>query len=210
MSYGLELPLRGLIAGVIIAAPVGPVNVLCIRRTIEKGWRSGMVSGLGATVADTVYGAVAGFSVSLVIQFLLREEGWLRFFGGIALIVIGVLYYFRTPGSIKGDPEESEKSDLISAFLLTLSNPSTVLSFLAVLAILRLGGRRPLWQTSLLVGGIFAGSLAWWIVLTSSVNLLRDKFDDRAIVWMNRIGAIAISAFGLANLLLSRGYRHQS
>ena len=93
MMIDLELPIRGLAAGLIIAAPVGPVNVLCIRRTIEKGWKSGILSGFGAALADTLYGAVAGFSISLVIQFVVREEFWIRLIGGILLMGIGVVYY---------------------------------------------------------------------------------------------------------------------
>jgi threonine/homoserine/homoserine lactone efflux protein len=208
MAIDLELPIRGLAAGLIIAAPVGPVNVLCIRRTIEKGWRSGIVSGLGATLADTLYGAVAGFSITLVIQFLLREEFWIRLIGGIILVGIGVIYYFRSPGSLEGEQEESANSDFVSALLLTLTNPTTVLSFLAVLATLGLGRHRPLWQTSLLVAGIFAGSMTWWTILISAVNLLRGKVTDRTMRWMNRVAGIAIGGFGLVNVLLSRGHRH--
>src|SRR5208283_2588501 len=92
MAMDLELPIRGLAAGLIIAAPVGPVNLLCIRRTLEKGWKSGMVSGLGAALADTLYGAIAGFSITLAIQFLIREEFWIRLVGGFLLMVIGVVY----------------------------------------------------------------------------------------------------------------------
>ena len=208
MAMDLELPIRGLVAGFIIAAPVGPVNVLCIRRTIEKGWKSGLVSGVGAALADTLYGAVAGFSISLVIQFLLREEFWIRLIGGILLMAIGVIYYLRKPGSLKGDSDDSAHSELISALLLTLTNPTTVLSFLAVLATLGLGEHRPIWQTSFLVGGIFVGSMTWWVILAGSVNLLRDKFSDHAMLWMNRIGGIAIALFGLVNMLLSRGHPH--
>src|ERR1017187_3726813 len=80
---GLELLIRGLLAGLIITAPVGPVNVLCVQRTITKGWRSGLFSGLGSAVADALYASIAGFSISFVIQFLLRELFWIRFFGGI-------------------------------------------------------------------------------------------------------------------------------
>src|SRR5579864_7599985 len=101
MVMDLDLPIRGWIAGLIIAAPVGPVNVLCIQRTIEKSWKSGILSGLGAAVADGLYGAVAGFGISLVIQFLIREEFWIRLIGGIFLMGIGVVYYFKPPQSLK-------------------------------------------------------------------------------------------------------------
>ena len=205
MVIDLELPIRGLAAGLIIAAPVGPVNVLCIRRTLKKGWRSGLLSGFGAALVDTLYGAIAGFSITLVIQFLIREEFWIRLIGGILLMGIGVVYFLRTPGPLQADADDSANSDFISSLLLTATNPTTVLSFLAVLATLGLGRHRPLWQTSFLVAGIFCGSMAWWIILASAVNLLRRKVTDRTMRWMNRVAGLAIGAFGLVNVLFSRG-----
>jgi len=209
MLIDLELPLRGLAAGFIIAAPVGPVNVLCIQRSLTKGWRSGLLSGVGAALVDTLYGGIAGFSISLVIQFLLREQFWIRLIGGILLIGIGAALYFKKPHSLKASRKDSSShSDLVSAFLLTATNPTTVLSFLAVLAMLGLGRQRPLWQTSLLVGGIFCGSMTWWIVLTCGATLLRDKVTDSTMRSLNRVGGLAIGLFGLVNILLSRGHRH--
>ncbi len=205
----LELPIRGLAAGLIIAAPVGPVNLLCIRRTLEKGWKSGMVSGLGAALADTLYGAIAGFSITVVIQLLIREEFWIRLVGGILLMVIGVVYYRRPSRSLEAGPDVSSvNSDFVSAFLLNVTNPTTVLSFLAVLATLGIGRQRPLWQTSLLVAGIFCGSMIWWTILVSAANRLRSRITDRTVRWMDHVAAIAIGGFGLANVLLSRGRRH--
>jgi threonine/homoserine/homoserine lactone efflux protein len=204
----LELPLRGLAVGLIIAAPVGPVNVLCIQRTIQKGWKSGVLSGFGSAVADTLYGAIAAFGITLVIQFLIREEFWIRTIGGILLMGIGIVYYCKPPRSLEaGGESSSAHSDFISTLLLTLTNPTTVLSFLAVLATLGLGRQRPLWETSFLVGGIFCGSMAWWIVLASGVNLLRSRINDRGMRWMNRVAGIAIGGFGLVNVLLSRGHK---
>ena len=209
MLIDLELPLRGLAAGFIIAAPVGPVNVLCIQRSLEKGWKSGLISGVGAALVDTLYGGIAGFGISLVIQFLLREQFWIRLIGGILLIFLGAALYFEKPRSLKHDEKDSSPhSDLVSAFLLTATNPTTVLSFLAVLAMLGLGRQRPLWQTSLLVGGIFCGSMTWWIILTGGTTLLRDKVTDRTMLWLNHIGGLAIGAFGVVNIVLSRGHRH--
>ncbi|MGA3042130.1 MAG: LysE family transporter [Bryobacteraceae bacterium] len=215
MLMDLDLPIRGVAAGLIIAVPVGPVNVLCIRRTLEKGWKSGILSGCGAALADTLYGAVAGFSMTLVIQFLLREEFWIRLIGGVLLMGIGALYYRKAPASLHPDNGDgggngggSAHSDLISTLLLTVTNPTTVLSFLAVLATLGLGRHRPLWQTSLLVAGIFCGSMAWWIALASAVNLLRDKVTDRGMRSMNRVAGVAIGAFGMVNVLLSRSHSH--
>jgi threonine/homoserine/homoserine lactone efflux protein len=205
----LQLPIRGLAAGLIIAAPVGPVNVLCIRRSLQKGWRAGILSGVGAALADTVYGGIAGFGISLVIAFLIREEFWFRMIGGIVLVAIGVIYYLQPPQKLTASEDKSSAhSDIVSTFLLAATNPTTILSFLVVLATLGLGQQRPLWQTSLLVGGIFCGSMAWWIILASGANMLRDKMTDQSMVWLNRIGGIAIGLFGLLNVILSRFHKH--
>ena len=209
MAVDLELPIRGVVAGLIIAAPVGPVNLLCIRRTLEKGWKSGIVSGLGAAVADTLYGAIAGFGITLVIQLLIREEFWIRMIGGIFLAGIGVVYYCKPPRSLHaGEDDSSANSDFASALLLNVTNPTTVLSFMAVLATLGVGRQRPLWQTVFLVAGIFCGSMTWWTILVSTANRLRDRITDRTMRWMNHAAGIAIGGFGLVNVLLSRGYRH--
>ncbi len=199
----VELLIRGLICGVIIAAPVGPVNVLCMQRTIEKGWRSGLVSGLGSAMADTIYGAIAGFSISFVIAFLIRQEFWIRLFGGIILIGIGIVYYVRKPQKLEKEADKSEHSDIVSTFLLTLTNPTTVLSFLAVLAALGLAQRRSWGLTLFVVLGIFAGSMVWWLILSTVVNRFRNRFNDRTLLWMNRIGGLAIGAFGVITLLLA-------
>src|ERR1035437_174479 len=107
-----RLPMRevylligGIIVGLMIAMPVGPVNVLCIHRTLEAGWKSGVISGLGAAAADMLYGGIAGFSITLVIQFVLREQFWIRFFGGILLVVIGIFYFFKRPAPLNAQTE---------------------------------------------------------------------------------------------------------
>jgi threonine/homoserine/homoserine lactone efflux protein len=201
----VELLVRGLLAGLFIAVPVGPVNVLCISRTLSKGWRSGLISGFGAATADMLYGGIAGFSITFVIQFLLREEFWIRLVGGILLVLIGISYYFKKPQSLSAQKQaEPEHSDYISTLLLTLTNPTTVLSFLAILASLGMKEDLASWLTLLLVAGIFCGSMLWWIVLISIVNRLRDRIDDRAMLWMNRIAGVAIGGFGVVTFVLSR------
>jgi len=200
----LELLFRGALAGLAISAPVGPVNVLCISRTLTKGRAAGVISGLGAATADTVYGAIAGFSISFVIEFLMREEFWIRLCGGALLIAIGLFYYFKKPQSLAEENRGSAHPDFISAFLLNLTNPTTVLSFLAVLAALGMGHHRARWLTVLLIAGIFAGAMLWWIVLTAATSRFRDRFDDHAMLWMNRIAGLAIGGFGIVTIALSR------
>ncbi|MGA2146679.1 MAG: LysE family transporter [Bryobacteraceae bacterium] len=125
------------------------------------------------------------------------------------LMVIGVVYYRMPSRSLEAGPDVSSvNSDFVSAFLLNVTNPTTVLSFLAVLATLGIGRQRPLWQTSLLVAGIFCGSMIWWTILVSAANRLRSRITDRTMRWMNHVAAIAIGGFGLANVLLSCGRGH--
>ena len=203
----IELLIRGIIVGLMIAVPVGPVNILCIRRTIGAGWRSGVISGLGAAAADMLYGGIAGFSITLIIQFLVREQFWIRLVGGILLVGIGIWYFFKqpTPLDARLQDRESAFSDIRSTFLLTLTNPTTVLSFLALLAALGLGNPRHWWLTVFLVGGIFCGSMVWWIVLSVIVNQFRDRFNDRLLLLMNRFAGLAIGGFGVAAFV----FRHR-
>lgn len=203
-----ELLLKGGAAGFAISAPVGPVNVLCASRTLTKGWRAGLISSFGAAAADTVYGAIAGFSISIVINFLIREQSKLRFYGGILLVLIGIWYFFRRPSELSKEGEkEVTHSDFVTTFLLNLTNPTTVLSFLAVLTVLGLSERRPADLTLVMIGGIFGGSMAWWLMLISFTYKLRDRFNDRAMSWMNRIGGLAIGAFGLLMIALGASGR---
>ncbi len=202
------LLMKGVLAGLAIAIPVGPVNVLCASRTLSKGRISGLLSGLGAATADTLYGAIAAFSITLVIDFLRREEFWIRVFGGLLLIGIGILYIRKPPQNLdRKAPENSGHSDYSSTLLLTLTNPTTVLSFLAVLAALGMGQFRARWLSLLLVAGIFCGSLLWWITLVCLVNYFRDRFHNRAMGWMNRVAGFAIGTFGVVTLALGLASR---
>jgi len=194
----VELLWKGIAAGLAIAAPVGPVNVLVISRSIEKGWKPALVSGLGAALADTFYGSIAGFSITFVIDFLIREKHPIRIAGGLLLMAIAIVYSFKKPKSLREThPADASHSDLVSTLMLTLTNPTTVLSFLVVLSALGMDGKRPWWLTSVLVGGMFAGSMMWWIILVALGNRLRDRVTDRTMLWMNRIAAIAIGGFGV-------------
>lgn len=195
----LELLGRGLIAGLVIAAPPGPVNVLCMQRTLARGWRSGLVCGLGAAAGDTLYGATAAFSINIVITLLIRELSLIRLLGGSLLVAAG-FYCFRCQTTASYAP----RGDLISTFLLSLANPTVVLSFLAVLAALGLGGPRRWELTVFVVAGISCGSLLWWTILSVAVVRFRDRVDERRLKWLNRMAGLAMAGFGVALILLSR------
>ena len=197
-------------AGIAIAAPVGPVNVLCASRTLFKGRTSGLVSGLGAASADALYGAVAAFSITFVIDFLRHQEVFIRIAGGLLLIGIGVLYFRKPPQPMNpGIPNHDNQahSDFVSALFLTLTNPTTVLSYIAVLSALGMGDHRPGWLNLLLVAGIFLGSMLWWTILVLLVNHLRSRFNERVIAAMNRVAGIAIGIFGIITFVVGISHR---
>lgn len=196
--------LRGLIIGFSIAAPVGPIGVLCIRRTLAEGRLTGFLSGLGAASADMFYGAVAAFGLTAVQDLLLGGSDWLRLAGGIFLLVLGVKAFLSKPSERGVNATRSGQfGAYISTFFLTLTNPLTILSFIAIFAGLRLGETtRGYTSASLMVLGVFLGSAAWWLTLSTAVSFLRDKFTPALLAWVNRLAGVIIFAFGLAALFL--------
>ena len=165
MDVGLFL--QGIIIGFAIAAPVGPIGVLCIRRTLAEGRASGFVSGLGAATADAVYGAIAAFGLTLITDFLLGGASWLRLVGGAFLLYLGVKTFLARPAERAA---EARGGGLLGAyastFFLTLTNPTTILSFAAIFAGLGVAGADNALSAALLVLGVFLGSAAWWLILS--------------------------------------------
>jgi threonine/homoserine/homoserine lactone efflux protein len=189
---------KGLIVGFLIAAPVGPINVLCVRRTIVHGRIVGLVSGLGAAAADTFFGAIAAFGLNFVHSLLMSERLWLGLAGTAMLVVIGIRTLLARPPRPR--EEETDPANLIGDFtstcILTLTNPVTILSFLAAFSAFGLQGDEQIdvddW---LLLGGVFLGSTLWWLTLTQVVGVLRDKFNDETLRWANRSAGVIILAF---------------
>ena len=204
MDYGFFL--RGIAIGFSIAAPVGPIGVLCIRRTLAQGRLCGFASGLGAATADAVYGCVAGFGLTAVSNLLVSQQTWLRLIGGLFLCYLGVKSFFARPARNAAAPKGGAlTSAYASMFLLTLTNPMTILSFAAVFAGLGLGGGATDYASAaLLVLGVFLGSTLWWLVLSGGVGLFREKLNTDHLRWVNRISGIVIAGFGLLALVSSR------
>ncbi|NJK36362.1 MAG: LysE family transporter [Oscillatoriales cyanobacterium RM2_1_1] len=192
--------LKGLLMGFSIAAPVGPIGVLCIRRTLTQGRLTGLMSGLGAASADAVYGGIAGFGLTLVANFLVDHSIGLRIVGGIFLIYLGVKTALAKP--VKTEATTTQMAGAYgSTFFLTLTNPGTILSFLAVFAGLGLVSATPSYlDAGILVLGIFLGSALWWLLLTGGVELLRETLSDRRLRWINSISGGIILSFGLIAL----------
>jgi threonine/homoserine/homoserine lactone efflux protein len=189
---------KGLMLGFAIAAPVGPIGVLCMRRTLQYGRLSGLSSGLGAACADVCYGLIAFLGLNLLSDFLLAWQYWLRIGGGIFLILWG-LRISLAKSHDKSNPvtHGTYVRDFISTFLLTLSNPLTILSFLAIFAglgIVKNVADRGGW----LILGVFVGSCLWWMILCEGMVLIRKKVNHDFMKWVNRIAGVVIIGFGIA------------
>jgi threonine/homoserine/homoserine lactone efflux protein len=203
VSPGAGVFLRGLAMGFSIAAPVGPIGVLCIRRTLAEGRVSGLVTGLGAASADAVYGAIAALGLTAVTSVLVEEQTWIRLIGGAFLLWLGATTFLARPSENAARAKGGGlAAAYASTFGLTLTNPATILSFVAVFAGLGLGsgsGGGPL-AALLLVAGVFLGSAAWWLLLSGIVDRLRGRFDARGLVWVNRLSGSVIASFGIVAL----------
>jgi threonine/homoserine/homoserine lactone efflux protein len=198
-----EFLLKGLIIGFSIAAPVGPIGVLCIRRTLAGGRMHGLASGLGAATADGFYGCVAGFGLTFISGFLVGQQFWLRLVGGLFLCYLGVRTLLARPAK-SADPVGN--SGLLAAYastlFLTLTNPVTILAFAAIFAGLGIAGTGGDYgSAAMLVLGVFTGSALWWLILSGSVSLLRAKLTAARLRWVNRLSGLVIIVFGLAALL---------
>ncbi len=203
---GLPPLLQGFLIGFAIAAPVGPIGVLCIRRTLADGRLTGFLSGLGAATADTCYGAVAAFGITALSQFLTSQQFWLRLLGGLFLIYLGARAFFSRPMTELQDA--GSKRGLLAAYLstlgLTLTNPATIISFTFIFAALRLGQNGAGYLGAFaLVAGVFVGSGAWWLLLSGSVGFLRSRFTPAWMRWVNRIAGVVLCGFGVAALVLA-------
>jgi len=191
--------LKGLIIGFSIAAPVGPIGLLCIQRTLAKGMPFGFISGLGAATADAVYGCIAGLGLTFISSFLISQQALLSVIGGLFLIYLGYKTYFSEPGEKAAlTKEKGMISFYISTFLLTLTNPVTILSFIAIFAGLGLANVHGNYTYAMvLVSGVFSGSLLWWLILSSVTSFIRKKFNFQSLKVINKISGIIIMGFGL-------------
>ncbi|MGP1386556.1 MAG: LysE family translocator [Thainema sp.] len=213
MDSVLWIGLRGLILGFAIAAPVGPIGVLCIRQTLTYGWLSGLVSGLGAATADAIYGSIAGFGLTAIAGLLVNQQTPLQLIGGSFLCYLGLrtLRHAQTthatlsdsPGSPSPLPLHRSPAPSISlathyatTLLLTLTNPATILSFTAIFASLGIAALPTLHLAVVLIIGVFCGSALWWLLLSSGTALLRSRLTATHLKWVNRLSGLMITSFG--------------
>jgi threonine/homoserine/homoserine lactone efflux protein len=195
--------LKGIVVGLVIAVPVGPVGVMCVRRSIFEGRLVGFVSGLGAATADAVFGIIAGFGITAVADLLLDYQGWLRAVGGCILLLVGVHSLRAKPQAQLDSPPDPESLswDFVSTFVLTLANPITILAFLGIFAAIGLSGAEATFvHAAILVLGVWGGSLIWWLALSFGLAGFARSFEPRHLAWVNRGSGSILLLSGLALL----------
>jgi threonine/homoserine/homoserine lactone efflux protein len=199
----LILFIKGFIIGFAIAAPVGPIGVLCIQRSLHNGFKIGLMTGLGAAFADGTYGLIAGFGLTALSSLLIQYQFWIRLIGGLFLLYLGIKLSLTPPREKSvGNSDRSLWHALGTTFLLTLTNPSTILSFIAVFAGLGLGTMH--WDylhAIALVLGITLGSAIWWLLLSGGVAfILHHRLSPTVMRRINRLSGVIILAFGIVSL----------
>lgn len=197
----MTLFLKGLLFGFLLAATVGPMWVLCFRRTLAHGALAGFVSGMGIAVADGLYGAVAAFGLTAISGFLLEHADWIGLAGGVFLLYLGVKCLVAVP--LEPQEMRQERTSLPAAFLstlgLTLANPPTILAFVAIFAGLGLVASDYA-SASLVVLGVFLGSASWWLLLAAGAGRLRARVGPKLYRAINFVSGISILGFALWQL----------
>ena len=202
----MELALKGVLIGIIASAPMGPVGVLTIQRTLNKGRWYGLVTGLGAAISDIIYALITGLGMSFVMDLITSPQNkfWLQLFGGTLLLVFGV-YCFRSDPRKKIHHSGNQKGTLvhngITGFFVTFSNPLIIFLFMACFA--QFAFVVPSHPVEMTFGYmcIFGGAMLWWYGLTWLINMVRDKFSDNSILIINRVIGSVVIIFSVLMLL---------
>jgi len=194
----LMLFLKGIIIGFAMAVPIGPIGIICIRKTLTEGRVRGLIIGLGAATADLLYGSVAAFGLTVISDTLLSHRIWIRLVGGALLLFLGIRTFLARPKDPKFQIQNSGRlRSYFTTVFLTLTNPLTIFAFLAVFAALGLGNGLSFFAASVLVAGVFAGSFLWFLSLSSGATLFRNKLDVIGLGWVNKIAGILIIISGI-------------
>lgn len=198
------LLLKGLVIGFAIAAPVGPIGILCIQRSLHDGFKVGLMTGIGAALADGTYGLIAGFGLTAISSLLISHQFWIRIIGGVFLLYLGIKILF-TPLRKQSINRKSDKSPwhaCATTYFLTITNPMTILSFIAIFASLGLANTTTNYTDAVfLVIGITLGSAIWWLLLSGGIAyILHKRINDSLMRVINWISGGIILIFGLTAL----------
>ncbi len=190
--------LRGMVIGFALAAPVGPVGVLCIKRALVHGRLAAFCAGLGAALADTIFGSVAGLGLTVVSAFLISHQFIIRLAGGSFLVFVGLRGYGQKPAAEEEDPKGTTLlKDFLASFMLAISNPATILAAIPVVAAVGAIGLKDTDSATWLVTGVFSGSTAWWLLLSAAAGAVRSRFSPKILTMLNRISAVLLTVTGV-------------
>lgn len=194
---------QGITVGLLITAPVGPINVLCLQRTLTNGRLSGLISGLGAATADTIYGAIAGFGVSWIANFIINQQFWFRLLGGVLVGYWGVKIFVAQPKLCQPvETRQGLRDDYISTFLLTLTNPMTVLAFAATFSGFNLVKPDSYLATFSLIAGVFLGAQLWWCIVALGGSLFRDYCNrPHRLQIINQVAGVILLVLAVTALI---------
>ncbi len=190
---------KGLLVGFGLAVPIGPVGIMCIRKTLMERHSRGLMTGLGAATADSLYGGIAAFGLTFITDIIAGHQFWLHLVGGILLLALGIKTYLVTherpwhPFDNRG-----VVGSYLAAFLLAVSNPVTVFAFIAVFAAFGLGNKAAFATRCMLVCGVFTGSFLWFVALGHVATVFRHKLDEGGFKWVNRVSGVLIIISGIA------------
>ena len=202
---GIELFLKGILIGLMVSIPLGPIGVLCVQRTLNKGRRSGFISGLGAASADTIFSLIAGLGVTFIISFVQLHHVYFQIIGGIVVMWLGIHIFYTNPVRqlrLQRLNRNKLSQDFLSVFLLTITNPMAIFFFLAIFAGINIAaGPMHLLPLGAMVAGVFTGAVSWWFLLSTLVNIFRHRFRLRIIWWMNKVAGVIIFALGIVAIL---------
>jgi len=194
--------LKGVAAGFVVAAPIGPVGVLCVRRTLVRGPVSGCATGMGAAVADVFYAVVAAYGISFIASALLANEFWFRLVGGILLCVMAVKTFCAGPPDGQAPRSNGLTGDFLSALVITGTNPLTIIAFGVILTTIGVASAGDdLGWAEALIGGVFVGSTLWWLTLTGISSLFRTALSHSGLRWINRVSAVVVLLCGVLILI---------
>lgn len=197
---------KGILIGLLVSIPLGPIGVLVIQRTVNKSRVAGLLSGIGAALSDTLYAIIAGFSLTFVVDFIRTHEIFFQALGAIVVLALGIHIFLKDPvtdlrrNRMRGN---THLQDIISSFLVTFSNPLTVFVFLAVFTSsgVALNLEEP-YHSLFVILGIFLGAFIWWFSLSGIVSLFRHKINLRILWWINKTAGAAIMLFVLVTVIV--------
>jgi threonine/homoserine/homoserine lactone efflux protein len=201
----INLLTKGFAVGFIMAIPVGPVGLLCTQRTLSHGRMHGLISGLGAATSDVIYASLAAFGLTIISNFLIAQRMWFRLFGGSFLCLLGIKIFLSKPAKTGSLAEKLRHfSNYTSTLLITLSNPMSILISAGMFAGLGIVGLGADWGKAIqLVGGVFLGSMFWWISLSAFVGIFHKKAGDNTMILLARIFGSVIACIGIIVIIIA-------